>query len=191
MLSDTTVVRCDWVLNDPLYIKYHDEEWGRPQRDSVRLFEMLCLAGQQAGLSWKVILNKRQNYRKTFHNFDPTGISNMTHDDVEELLKNSGILRNKAKIKSVINNAKEYLRLQSEGQDFGKYIWSFVNDVPIVNNWRTVREVPTESHLSCAMAKNLKKRNFTFVGSTICYAYMQSCGLINDHIINCCARNVE
>lgn len=182
------LVRCDWQYQnhkDDLFLEYHDTEWGNPVYDSVKLFEMLCLSGQQAGLSWQVILRKRENYRKAFHNFNPIKVSKMTTEDVEELLNNPGILRNKRKIESIINNARSYLKMKENNEDFSKYIWSFVNNKPIINRWKSLKDIPTESEHSKTMAKSLKKKKFSFIGSTVCYAYMQSCGLINDHQKDC------
>lgn len=180
--------RCNWKVSDPLFIEYHDSEWGKPQYNDILLFEMLCLSGQQAGLSWSIVFKKRDNYRKAFHNFDPKKITTMTNKDVESLMNNAGILRNKRKIESIINNAHCYLKLEEQGQNFSKFIWNFVNGTPIVNHWKNNMDIPTESDVSKTMAKVLKKNKFTFIGSTICYAFMQSCGLINDHIIDCHTR---
>ncbi|CAG9119527.1 unnamed protein product [Plutella xylostella] len=186
---DEEPIRCEWLTNDAFYIKYHDEEWGRPIRDSQKLFEMICLEGQQAGLSWRTILDKRENYRKAFHNFDPHRISQMTDKEVEKLSQNNNIVRHKAKVNSIINNAKAYVSLEKEGHDFGEFIWSFVEGESIVNNWKSNSEIPTETSISVDMAKSLKRKKFTFVGPKICYAFMQACGLVNDHLVNCIARN--
>lgn len=161
--------RCHWVnLENPLYIEYHDKEWGVPIYDDQKLFEMLCLEGAQAGLSWETVLNKRENYRKAFRNFDPVKISKFTEKQVEKLMQNAGIIRNRLKINSVIINAKAYLQLKKEGISFNDYLWSFED----ANN----------------MSKDLKRRGFKFVGATICYAFMQAVGIVNDHDKACFAR---
>lgn len=184
-MTDNKVIRCGWLSEDPLYIKYHDEEWGKPEYDSHRLFEMLCLEGQQAGLSWITILKKRENYRKIFHNFNPRKVSKLTDSDVQNILVDSGIVRHQQKIESIINNSKCYLRMENEGEDFSKFIWSFVNHVPIKNSWNFNEEVPAQTPISLALSKALKKNGFKYVGSTICYAFMQACGLVNDHLTTC------
>lgn len=179
------VVRCSWANKNPLYSAYHDEEWGIPVYNDIRLFEMLCLAGQQAGLSWIIILKKRDNYRKLFHKFNPYKIAKMTGTDVEKLLKDSSILRNKGKIQSIINNAKCFLNMEENGQDFSQFIWSFVNNKPIVRDWNTNDTKLTQSQESTALSKALKKIGFNYIGTTICYAFMQSVGMINDHVLEC------
>lgn len=180
-----TVKRCAWVSKDPLYQAYHDEIWGREVRDNQELFAKLCLDGQQAGLSWITILKKQQNYEKAFYDFDPIAISQITDDDVERLMLNPGIVRNRLKIKAIIKNAKAYLAMQDQGEDFSEFIWSFVGNQVRQNHWTSMAEVPATSPESDAMAKALKKRGFSFVGSTICYAFMQAVGLINDHTTDC------
>lgn len=177
--------RCDWVSQDPLYINYHDNEWGVPQYDNKKLFEKICLEGQQAGLSWITVLKKRDCYRQCFHNFDPKKIAAMTSDDLDELVKNAGLIRHRGKLEAIVNNAKAYLTMQKSGEDFSTFIWSFVGGAPIINHYKTAYEAPTRNDISDAMAKALKKKGFKFVGSTICYAYMQSMGLINDHTSSC------
>ncbi len=177
--------RCAWCGDDPLYIKYHDEEWGRPVHDDHILFEMLCLEGAQAGLSWITILRKRDNYREAFDQFDPVKISQYGDEKVAELLQNAGIVRNKLKVNAFIKNAKAFLAVQEEFGSFDAWIWQFVDHQTIVNRWATRAEVPAETPESQAMSKALKKRGFSFVGPTICYAYMQSCGLVNDHSLDC------
>lgn len=177
--------RCAWVSDDPLYIKYHDEEWGIPNYDDRHLFEMLCLEGQQAGLSWITVLKKREHYRKVFDNFDPHIIANYNDEYLEQLLKDSGIIRNRLKVYGIRKNAKAYLRLTESGESFSSYIWSFVGGSPINNHFLSLKEIPAETELSKAMSKQLKKDGFTFVGSTICYAFMQACGMVNDHTIHC------
>lgn len=177
--------RCQWAGNDPLYQKYHDEEWGVPVHDDRKLFEMLILEGAQAGLSWITILRKRENYRKAFSNFDAKKIAKYDSKKVEQLLLNDGIIRNRLKIASTINNAKLFLELQKEFGSFDKYIWQFVNGKPIKNNWKSLKEIPPKTNESDTMSKDLKKRGFKFVGSTICYAFMQAVGMVNDHTVDC------
>lgn len=177
--------RCAWVSDDPLYIKYHDEEWGIPNYDDRHLFEMLCLEGQQAGLSWITVLKKREHYRKVFDNFDPQIIASYSDEYLEQLLKDSGIIRNRLKVYGIRKNARAYLRLTESGESFSSYIWSFVGGSPINNHFLSLKEIPAETELSKAMSKQLKKDGFTFVGSTICYAFMQACGMVNDHTIHC------
>lgn len=185
MLNSKEVVRCSWGNKNSLYMEYHDEEWGKPVYDSIRLFEMLCLAGQQAGLSWITILKKRDNYRRLFHKFNPYKIAKMSEADVEKLMKDPAILRNKGKINSIINNAKCFIKIEENGDDFSHFIWSFVNNKPIENVWKVNDTHPTQSQESAAMSKALKKIGFNYIGTTICYAFMQSVGLINDHISEC------
>lgn len=179
--------RCSWVNQDPLYINYHDEEWGIPVFDGQRLFEKLCLEGQQAGLSWITVLKKRETYRQCFHQFVPEKVAAMTDADVERLLQNPGLIRHRGKLEAIINNAKAYLAMRENGEDFADFIWSFVNHTPVVNHFslEDLSSFPASTPVSDAMAKALKKRGFKFVGTTICYAYMQSMGLVNDHMIEC------
>ncbi|SQI33888.1 DNA-3-methyladenine glycosylase 1 [Leminorella richardii] len=179
--------RCTWVNQDPLYIAYHDDEWGVPVHDSQKLFEKLCLEGQQAGLSWITVLKKRETYRQCFHQFDPHKVAAMTEADVDRLMQNPGLIRHRGKLEAIINNAKIYLDMEKNGESFADFIWSFVNHAPIVNHFSLNGEntLPASTPTSDAMAKALKKRGFKFVGTTICYAYMQSMGLVNDHMIEC------
>lgn len=177
--------RCQWAGNDPLYIKYHDEEWGAPVHDDQKLFEMLCLEGAQAGLSWLTILRKRENYRKAFSNFDAKKIAKYDSAKVEKLLQNEGIVRNKLKVAAFISNAKCFLEVQKEFGSLDKYIWQFPGGKPIVNHWKTLKELPSMTLESDAMSKELKKRGFKFVGSTICYAFMQAVGMVDDHLVDC------
>ncbi len=177
--------RCDWVANDQLYLKYHDEEWGVPVHDDRKLFEFLVLEGAQAGLSWLTVLKKRENYRKAFDKFDPHKIARYSDAKVKELLNNPGIIRNKLKVDASINNAKAFLAVQKEFGSFDKYIWQFVNYKPRINAWKTLQELPAKTKESDAMSIDMKKRGFKFVGSTICYAHMQATGMVNDHTINC------
>lgn len=179
------VNRCGWVNQDPLYIDYHDKEWGVPVYDDQKLFEFLNLEGAQAGLSWYTILKKRENYRIAFDQFDPLKISKYDEKKIEELLQNEGIVRNKLKVNAVITNAKAYLQVVEEFGSFRDYIWSFVGEKPIQNHFKDLSEVPATTEISDKMSKDLKKRGFKFVGSTICYAYMQATGMVNDHITTC------
>lgn len=177
--------RCGWCGNDPLYVKYHDEEWGRPLHNDKKLFELLCLEGAQAGLSWLTILRKRKNYRRAFDNFNPWKISKYNTLKISSLLKNEGIVRNKLKVNAFINNAKCFLDIQNEFGSFDKYIWQFTGGRTIINHWQSIKEIPSKTKESDAMSDDLKKRGFKFAGSTICYAFMQACGMINDHTIDC------
>lgn len=176
--------RCDWAKND-LAIHYHDTEWGVPLHDDQKLFEFLILEGAQAGLSWDTILRKRENYRKAFDNFDATKIVNYDDAKCAELLQNEGIIRNRLKIASAVRNAKCYLQVVEEFNSFDKYIWSFVDGKPIVNAWENANQVPATSPISDALSKDLKRRGFNFVGSTIMYAFMQATGIVNDHLVAC------
>lgn len=177
-------VRCAWVSDDPLYIDYHDNEWGIPEYDSLKLFEMLILEGQQAGLSWITVLKKREHYRQVLHGFDPVKMAVYTDQDKERLLADPGIIRNKLKVNSFIENAKAYLAV-SEEQSFSDYIWAFVDGKPITNQFATLSEVPAKTEIAETMSKALKKRGFKFVGPTICYAFMQATGMVNDHTTDC------
>ncbi|MFC5452967.1 DNA-3-methyladenine glycosylase I [Paenibacillus aestuarii] len=178
-------VRCGWVNEDPLYIEYHDHEWGVPVHDDQKLFEMLNLEGAQAGLSWYTILKKRENYREAFDQFDAALIASYDDEKLASLLSNPGIVRNRLKIAAVVENAKAFLRVQQQFGSFDAYIWSFVGGEPIVNERESLSQVPTSTAQSDAMSKDLKKRGFKFVGSTICYAYMQATGMVNDHVQAC------
>lgn len=183
---NTALIRCHWVNQDPEYIAYHDHEWGKPTYDNQALFEMICLEGQQAGLSWYTILKKRQGYRDLFHHFDPKKVALMNDDDVERLMLDPRIIRNRLKINAIIANAKAYLTMQNNGEDFSTFLWQFVDGQPIVNSWEDSSQVPAETELSQRLSKALKKRGFKFVGSITCYAFMQATGMINDHLISCC-----
>lgn len=178
-------MRCDWCGTDPLYVDYHDTLWGRPVTNSQELFAKLCLDGQQAGLSWITILRKQTNYEAAFYQFDPEKIVRMTEEDIQRQLQNPGIVRNRLKVESIIRNAKGYLAFQERGEDFARFLWRFVDGRPIQNHWQTLKELPATSAQSDAMAKALKKAGFNFVGSTICYAFMQAVGMINDHLVTC------
>ncbi len=177
--------RCAWATHKELDKEYHDEEWGVPLYDDRLLFEFLILEGAQAGLSWTTILAKRENYRNAFDHFDANKIAEYDQKKIDELLNNSGIVRNKLKINSTVTNAKIFLEIQEEYGSFSKYIWSFVNGKPIQNNWKTREEVPATTEISDLMSKALKKRGFKFIGSTICYAFMQATGMVNDHTVDC------
>lgn len=177
--------RCSWCLSSDLYIQYHDEEWGVPVHHDQKLFEMLCLEGAQAGLSWITVLNKRAHYRKVYDNFDPKKVAKYTDAKKVKLLSDPGIIRNKLKVNAFTVNAQLFLEVQKEFGTFDQYIWQFVNHQPIVNKFEHRDEVPATTAESDAMSKDLKKRGFKFVGSTICYAFMQACGMVNDHTITC------
>ncbi|EHT7754491.1 DNA-3-methyladenine glycosylase I [Escherichia coli] len=178
--------RCGWVSQDPLYIAYHDNEWCVPETDSKKLFEMICLEGQQAGLSWITVLKKRENYRACFHQFDPVKVAAMQEEDVERLVQDAGIIRHRGKIQAIIGNARAYLQMEQNGEPFVDFVWSFVNHQPQVTQATTLSEIPTSTSASDALSKALKKRGFKFVGTTICYSFMQACGLVNDHVVGCC-----
>lgn len=179
------VTRCAWSGSDSIYIKYHDEEWGVPVHDDQKLFEMLILEGAQAGLSWITVLKKRENYRKAFNNFDVIKISKYSQKKIEKLLENPGIIRNRLKINATVTNATEFLKVQKEFGSFDKYIWQFVDYKPIINKFNSMNDLPANTEISDLMSKDLKKRGFKFVGSTICYAFMQATGMVNDHIKEC------
>jgi DNA-3-methyladenine glycosylase I len=177
--------RCGWVSQDPLYIAYHDQEWGVAEKNAQKLFEMICLEGQQAGLSWITVLKKRENYRKAFHQFDPQKVAAMTEEDVERLVLDAGIIRHRGKIQAIIGNARAFLTMEQNGEPFVDFVWSFVNHAPVVTTAATLSEIPVSTPASDALSKALKKRGFKFVGTTICYSFMQACGLVNDHIVDC------
>lgn len=177
--------RCFWVTDSKLYLEYHDNEWGQPVYDDETLFEFLILETFQAGLSWTTILNKRENFRKAFDHFDYKKISKYTESKYESLLQDAGIVRNKLKIRSAISNAQLFMEVQQEFGSFSKYIWAYVDDKPIINKFKERKDVPATSLLSDEISKDLKKRGFKFVGSTIIYAYMQATGMVNDHTIDC------
>ncbi len=178
--------RCKWVQNaEKIYIKYHDEVWGTPMHKDQKLFEMLILEGAQAGLSWITVLKKQKNYRKAFDNFNPKKVAKYNDKKVQELLKNEGIIRNKLKINSAIRNAKVFLEIQKEFGSFDKYIWGFVNYIPINPRRQHISEIPSQTDISEKISKDLKKRGMNFIGPTIIYAYMQAIGMINDHEVNC------
>jgi DNA-3-methyladenine glycosylase I len=184
MTNNNVKPRCAWIA-DPLMQKYHDEEWGVPLHDDRRLFEFMVLDAFQAGLSWKTILNKRENFRKAFDDFDPVTIAGYGEAKYDSLMADTGIIRNRAKIKATITNARVFLEVQKEFGTFDKYIWSFVGGKPIVNSWKTLSDLPAKTELSDQMSKDLTKRGFKFAGSTICYAFMQAAGMVNDHVVSC------
>lgn len=176
---------CSWPGNSTLMNKYHDEEWGVPVHDDRKLFEFIVLDGFQAGLSWSTILNKRENFRKSFDNFEPEVIAEYTDGKIESLLQDAGIIRNKLKIRATVTNAKCFLDIQKEFGSFDKYIWQFTNGKTIINKCKTLNNIPVSTPESDAMSKELKKRGFKFVGTTICYAFMQASGMVNDHLVDC------
>lgn len=177
--------RCGWVSQDPLYLAYHDSEWGVEQRDGKKLFEMICLEGQQAGLSWITVLKKRENYRNAFHQFEPERVAAMTADEVETLLQNAGIIRHRGKIEAIIGNARAWLAMEQNGEPFSEFVWQFVDNTQQVTTAAALADIPVTTAASDALSKALKKRGFKFVGSTICYSFMQACGLVNDHVTDC------
>lgn len=179
------IKRCPWAGDDPLYIAYHDEEWGVPSHDDRRLFEMLVLEGAQAGLSWITILRKRENYRRAFAGWNVKKIARFGEKDVDRLMADTGIVRNRLKIRSAIGNAKAFLRVSEQFGSFDRYLWQFVAGSPIRRRRRTLSDVPTHTAESDAMSRDLKKRGFNFVGTTICYSFMQAVGMVNDHIASC------
>ncbi|MDV6235503.1 DNA-3-methyladenine glycosylase I [Leptospira ellisii] len=185
MKRHSNLPRCAWAGKDPLYIDYHDREWGRPLHDDKKLFEFLILEGAQAGLSWITILKKRENYRKAFDGFDPVKVAKYSEKKIRSLLSNEGIVRNELKIRSAVANASCFLNIQKEYGSFDSFIWGFVGGKPMFNSWKSLREVPATTRISDAMSKDLKKRGFKFVGSTICYAFMQATGMVMDHVVDC------
>ena len=181
--------RCPWAKeSNPLYLQYHDHEWGVPVHDDQRHFEMLTLEGAQAGLSWETVLKKREHYRKVFASFDPIKVARFSTAKIEKLMLDPGIIRNRLKIESTVSNAKAFLKIQKEFSSFDHYIWGFVNYKPIVNVIRQFRQIQSKTEISDIISKDLKKRGFRFVGSTIIYAYMQAIGMVNDHLVDCISR---
>ncbi|MBG0780133.1 MAG: DNA-3-methyladenine glycosylase I [Desulfotignum balticum] len=177
--------RCDWCLKDPVYIKYHDTEWGVPVHDDNKIFEFLILEGAQAGLSWLTILKRREGYRKSFADFDPAKVARFTPEQIADLLQNPAIIRNKLKVASAVSNARVFLDIQTKFGSFDQYAWQFVDGQPKVNTFKSVDQVPATSKESDAFSKDLKQRGFKFVGSTIIYAHMQATGMVNDHLVSC------
>lgn len=185
-VEKNTLIRCAWVpLNDPLYVKYHDEEWGVPVHDDRLLFEFLILEGFQAGLSWKTILYKRENFRKAFDQFEPQIIAAYNEDKIQSLLKDTGIIRNQLKVRAAVQNARCFLNIQQEFGSFDRYIWGFVEGKPVINHFKSIKELPASTPLSDRISAALKQRGFRFVGTTICYAHMQATGMVNDHTVDC------
>lgn len=181
-----TMNRCTWVkMNNSLYVEYHDKEWAVPVYDDQKLFEFITLEGAQAGLTWETILNRRENYRKAFKSFDPKKVAKMNDIDIEKLMQNSGIIRNKLKITSTITNAQNFLNIQKEFGSFSNYMWSFVKGKPFQNKWKAFNEIPVETEIAQNLSKDMKKRGFKFFGPTICYAHMQAIGMVNDHVVGC------
>jgi DNA-3-methyladenine glycosylase I len=186
----STVTRCEWAAEgDELMVAHHDDEWGRPSHDDRHLFEMLTLEGAQAGLSWSTILHKREGYRRAFAGFDPAKVARFGAKDVERLLADPGIVRNRLKVESTVNNAARVLEVQGELGSLDAYLWSFVDGRPIVNDFRTLAELPSETDLSKAISKDLKRRGFRFIGPTVIYAFMQSVGMVDDHTVDCFRRS--
>ncbi|MFA9438022.1 DNA-3-methyladenine glycosylase I [Uliginosibacterium sp. sgz301328] len=183
-MSDTRC-RCQWAGSEPLYVEYHDTEWGVPVTDDDKLFEFLILEGAQAGLSWITILRRRENYRRALHGFDARRIARYTDADQNRLMADAGIIRNRLKVASVVDNARAFLEVQAEFGSFSDYMWRFVDGKPIRNKWKSMSQVPATTPVSDAMSKDLKRRGFRFVGSTICYAHMQAVGMVNDHVVEC------
>jgi DNA-3-methyladenine glycosylase I len=177
--------RCDWAGTDPLLIRYHDEEWGVPVHDDVRLFEFLVLEGAQAGLSWRTVLARRDRYREAFRGFDPGRVARFDARDVARLLSDPGLIRNRLKIGGAVENARRFLSVRREFGTFDAYAWSFVGGAPVVNRFRSAAQVPAETDASRAMSRDMKKRGFRFAGPTICYAFMQAVGMVNDHLVGC------
>ena len=186
-LKETTLTRCQWATlgNSPLMVQYHDKEWGVPVHDDRTLFEFLVLEGAQAGLSWQTVLDKRENYRKAFHGFEPAKISRYNNKDVQRLLRDPGIIRNRLKIEATITNAGQLLKIRKEFDSFDKYIWRFVSGKPVKHTFRSLNEIPATTGESEAMSKDLRKKGLRFVGPTICYAFMQAVGMVNDHTTKC------
>jgi DNA-3-methyladenine glycosylase I len=185
LTSSSADARCDWAGSDPLYVEYHDTEWGVPLHEDLRLFEMLILEGAQAGLSWLTVLRKRPAYRLAFDGFHPEKVASYGEAKVAELLADAGIIRNRAKIAAAIGNAKGFLAVQAEFGSFDAYVWRFVGGQPKVNKWGSLNQIPAETEESRALSNDLKARGFRFVGPTICYAYMQATGLVQDHMVSC------
>jgi DNA-3-methyladenine glycosylase I len=179
------IKRCSWCRSDPLYIAYHDEDWGVPVFDNHQLFEMLILEGAQAGLSWLTILKKRENYRRAFHGFDASQIAGYDQKEIDRLMQDAGIVRNRLKIEATIKNARGFLQLCEEFNSFANYLWRFVDGKPLINAWQNHSAIPANTQISDQLSIDLKKRGFNFVGSTICYSFMQSIGMVNDHTTDC------
>jgi len=185
MVEETIVRRCTWCGSDPQYIAYHDEDWGVPVYDDRLLFEMLILEGAQAGLSWLTILKKRDNYRKAFHDFDADRIAHYDQQEIDRLMQDAGIVRNRLKIEAAVKNARGFLQVREEFSSFSDYLWRYVDGKQIVNEWKNLSDIPAHTKTSNQLSKDLKKRGFNFIGPTICYAFMQSIGMVNDHTTDC------
>lgn len=188
-MNDAEKPRCSWALLDPLLLRYHDKEWGVPVHDDRVLFEFLTLEGAQAGLSWLTILKKRENYRKAFNSFDPAKVARFNESRIKFLLKDPGIIRNELKIRSAVKNAKNLLAVREEFGSFDKFVWTFVQGRPIRRSWKSIEQVPAKTSESDTLSKDLRKRGFNFVGSTICYSFMQAVGMVNDHVSTCYRAN--
>ena len=184
-MDHSQVKRCQWSEGSEIYIRYHDTEWGKPEFDSQKLFEKLCLEGQQAGLSWITVLKKRENYRQAFFNFDPHKIAQMQAVDIDQIMANAGVIRHRKKLEAIVKNAQAYLAMEANGEDFSQFIWSFVGGKPQINDVPNLANIPAKTATSLAMSKALKKKGFVFVGETTCYAFMQSMGLVDDHLNEC------
>jgi len=178
-------IRCEWAESDPLYMEYHDKEWGTPVRDDSKLFEFLILESAQAGLSWITVLRKRQNYANAFDHFNPEKIAQYNEKKIQTLLTNKGIIRNKKKIQAAVRNAAAFLNIQNDWGSFSEYIWQFIGGNPKHNSWKRISKIPAKTEESTSMSKDLKQRGFVFVGPTICYAFMQAVGMVNDHVVDC------
>lgn len=185
MPKQTEICRCGWVNTDPVYIAYHDEEWGVRVEDDRKWFEFIVLDGFQAGLSWYTIIKKRDNFRRAFDNFEPEVVAEYSEAKIEALMLDEGLIRNRLKIRAAVSNAQAFLKIQSEFGAFNTYIWQFTDGKSLQNQWKTLKEVPASTPLSDALSKDLQKRGFKFVGSTICYAFMQAAGMVNDHLVDC------
>lgn len=185
MKAQNKIKRCQWCVSDPIYIKYHDEEWGAPIHDDKKLFEFLILEGAQAGLSWLTILKRRNGYKKAFSNFNVENVAKFTEKDIVRLKNDAGIIRNELKIRAAISNAKEFIKIQNEFGSFDAYSWRFVDGKTKINKWRNLKELPATTKESDSFSKDLKQRGFKFVGSTIMYAHMQAVGMVNDHLVSC------
>ncbi len=188
MYETIEIHRCGWGIKEPLLQLYHDTEWGVPKHDDRRLFEDIVLDGAQAGLSWATVLRKRENYRKAFNNFDAAKIARYSERKIQSLLKDEGIIRNRLKVESAVKNARAFLKVREEFGTFDAYLWRFVGGKTIVNRWNSLSEIPVRTEVSDALSADLRKRGFTFVGSTICYAFMQAVGMVNDHTVKCFRR---
>ena len=184
-MENLQITRCSWANGSEIYQRYHDQEWGKPEYNSLKLFEKICLEGQQAGLSWITVLKKREAYREAFFQFDPEKISQMQEADIDRLMQNVGLIRHRKKLEAIVKNAKAYLQMQQNGEDFSQFIWAFVGGKPQINNVPDLTVVPAKTVISTAMSKALKKKGFAFVGETTCYAFMQSMGLVDDHLNDC------